>query len=97
MLPIRQSGGTDQCNIFELYLQIVGLKIPMQNEIEVKILESLECHNGIRFDIGRCEHNLSVFDDILQIRVHEIKHQRNIRFVAEHVQQTDQIFVLQFV
>lgn len=77
--------------------QIVRLQIAVQNPIQVQVLESFQCHNHVRFDVGRRQQHLSVFDDHLQIGVHEIEHQRHIRFMAKHIQQADDILVLQFV
>lgn len=69
----------------------------MQNEVQMQIFESLQCHYHVGFDIRRREHDFCVFDDVLQVRVAKIENQTHIRFMAENIQQADQILMLQFV
>lgn len=69
----------------------------MHNPVVVKILETSQSLHHVRLDVGRRECDLVVFDDDFHVRVDKLKHQRDIRFVPKHIQQCDDILMVQFL
>ena len=69
----------------------------MQNPVQVQILQTLQRHQNVRLDVGRCDRNTRVSYDDLQIGLHELEHQRHLRFRTEHIEQSNDVLVMQLL
>ena len=47
---------------------------PMQNPVQVQILQTLQRHQNVRFDVCRCDRDACVSYDDLQVGFHELEH-----------------------
>ena len=69
----------------------------MQDPVHVQILQALQGHQNVRFDVCWRDRDTRVANDDLQIGLHELKYQRHLRLATEHVEQSNYVLVMQLL
>ena len=60
----------------------------MENPIGVEVFQALQRHDDVGLDVPGSEKDVAVPDDHLQIGVHVVEDETDVRFVPEDIQQT---------
>jgi hypothetical protein len=81
--------GFRSCSARQLHSVVYGRRFthPVQNMVAVAELDAAKGHGHPGLDVRGREHEGAVLDDILEVRVQELKHQVEILLVREDIQE----------
>ena len=86
---LQTSLGVDQ--------QIVGFQISVKDPVHVQILQPQQCLENIGLDVGWGQDDPLIFDDDLQVRVHEVHHNGDVGSVTKHINKLYNVVMTDFL